>query len=720
MILNGVKYMPVQHNRCKTISQVALIICTSLAIKTRADSLALEEVIVTAQKRAESLQELPFAASALSTKQIDALGVTSLDGLADSIVPSLRINRNGLSPSTLTVAIRGDGAADVGQPTRQGSVAIYLDSVYLGRAQGLGMELADLERIEVLRGPQGTLFGRNSTTGALSIISKKPSSEFEFQQTLSKGRFDEFKSLTRVNIPINDSIRIKLGYLHTERDGWVKNSLQGQADFNEYNKDGVRLAINWQLTGNTELDYIYDYSDIEIAQMYYQLYEDLPGFIGRERKRQTETRFPLVLKPIGVETEGHSLIANWELSDNVTFTSITGYRELDEDGFNNHGGTIFYVGLILDEDIKQDQFSQEFQLVGSHQKVDWVTGFFYFREDSEFNFQNFISLDGGFNPINPPFAISELSNVDSEATSVAVYGQGTFSFTEQLHLTIGARYTEDEKSARKDAFVPEDVNTDHIDGTIAISYAFSDDINTYIRWANAYKAGGYNARSVSFLPYEEEVNNTYEVGIKSEWLKDKLRINFAMFRSEFDDKQFDFMDPGDPLVIETLNAVKGAEITGAEMDLIAAITQNMTLGIHYTYLDSDMPLQPHPTEPGFQNFTLSMAPQHAGSFTFDYNRSLKPNIGDLNLHVDISSTDKYSYSNFPDTREDAYTLLNARLSLTNSAIISAGSLTFTIWGRNLTDEEYVILGFPIGTPPDRVNQIFGTPRTAGIEIMYNY
>jgi iron complex outermembrane recepter protein len=694
--------------------------CTDVVAYERVVS--LEEVIVTAQKREQLLLQTPIAISTLNSTQLNTLGITSLDGLADSVIPSLRIIPNGISPSSLAVAIRGDGPHDVVQPTRQASVAIYMDGIYLGRAQGLNADLADLQRIEVLRGPQGTLYGRNSTSGAINLLSRKPTGEFGFKQSVTSGNFDYLKSAVNINFPKIGEFSAKIDYMHTEREGWVKNSLPGHADYNEFNKDGGRFSLNWEME-SSELLYTYDNSDIQTAQVYFQLYEDTPGLIGDERNRETSTRFPLVLEPIDVDIEGHSLTGSWELSDNLTLKSLTGFRELDEDGFNDYGGTLYSGGIILNEDIKQEQFSQEIQLIGKTVDVEWVAGLYYFKEDSDYDIEFLFSLDANFDPIIPPVSspFAPPTFVTTKAESSAIFGQGTWAVNDRMNLTAGARYTVDNKSAKKFGVPSPDIDSEHTDGSLTLDYTFFSNLYTYIKYSTAYKAGGYNARSATFLPFKKEVNKTWELGLKSEWLDRRLTLNAALFSNKIDDKQFDFIDPYNTFVLETLNAVKEVEISGLEIEFTALLIDDLIVGLNYTYLDADMPLQPHPTEVGaVQAFVIPQTPQHAGALSLDYTVA-QLSLGALIAHIDVSSTDRFAFSPTPSSREDAYTLVNARVSVKNISLgEKQGTLALSLWGKNLMDEEYLTLGFNVGPPANTVVQAFGTPRTYGIDFTYEY
>jgi iron complex outermembrane recepter protein len=692
----------------------AISVVNSNAIAENFDS--IDEIVVTAQKHERPMSDVPVSMSAFTSDQLQSLGVNSIDGFITSGVGHLNILPSGNSSGTTTIAIRGDGAFDIGQPTREPGVGVYVDGIYLGRAQGLNQQYADLEQIEILRGPQGTLYGRNSTSGAINIISKKPSGNFGVEQKLGRGSYNLFESVTRINTSELAGIKAKLEFIHSERDGWVNNTLSGQSDFNEYNKTGGKITLNWEPTENLNLLYSHDQAEVKQSQVYFQLYEDLSGVIGRERERETTTRYPLVLKPNVDDISGHSLVASWE-TDNLTVKSLTSYRQMSEDGFNNYGGILFLDGLILNEDISQNQFSQELQILGASDSIKWVTGLYLFKENATFNQQFQFSLDSNLDPVNPPTG-TPFTKYTTDARSQAVFGHVTWQLNEKTDIAVGARKTWDDKSADRAAIPSKDIDSSHLDGSIALTYSWRENLSTYARWATAYKAGGYNVRSTSFLPFEEEINETFELGVKSNYFSRRLAIDASIFNNSISDKQFDFVHPVNTLITETLNATKESEISGLELDVTAIPITGLRLGLSYSYLDGDLPVQPHPDIPGAtQRFTFAQLAKHSGAITIDY--ALPPfELFRATAHLDINSTSRYSYSSFPDAREDSYTLFNARIKLSEFKFDETKSLSLTLWGNNLSDEDHVILSFPIGTPAVRINQAFGSPRTAGVEFLF--
>lgn len=701
----------------------------------------LEEIIVTAQRREKPLQDLPVAVSVLGDVQLETLGIGSLEGLEGGAVPSLRVQPGGLVGSSLTLAIRGNGPTDIGQVTREGPVAVYMDGFYLSRNQGLSMELADLERIEVLRGPQGTLFGRNATSGAVSMISKKPTGTFGVEQTLGYGRFDELRSVTRVNLPTFSGISAKINYVHAERDGWVNNTAPGQADFNAYDKDALRISLNWQPRDDLEFDYGFDYADTSASVYYIQLGQDNIGIIGVEPGRQRQSRFPVApLDPTVTEHKMHALTAAWDMSDNLMLKSLTSYRTLEEQTNTNFAGVLYFNGFLNLKDIEQDQWTQEVQLIGASERLDWIAGLYYFEEDAQEITEELFSLDifglltgTPLTPIVPPTnfnvftgASVPLRTLTAKARSKAIYGHANWTpplLEDRVHIGAGLRYTSDERSgSRTDATtVTFSLDSEHIDPEISVTWDWSDSVSTYAKWSTAYKAGGVSPRSATLRPYQEEEVETFEIGLKSEFWDQRARFNAAIFTTDYDGLQINFSDPLNLTIIETINAVSAVEIDGLEFDLTLLPTSGLVVSASYTYLDASLPLQPNPLAGGaLEQFALVQTPKHAGAVNLDY--TFEPwSLGTLTAHLDVTSTGKSAFvaASIDERFWGDYTLVNARLTLADIGVgRKKGALRASLWAKNLADEEYIVFGFPIG--PAGHTQVFGTPQTFGLDLTYSF
>ncbi len=713
----------------------------------------LEEVIVTARKREENIQDTPVAISVMNRADFEKLGLTDLSDLNTGYIPSLRIAPYAFDPSTAIIFMRGVGNTDAAQITKDAGVGIYLDGVSLGRVQGLGAELVDLERMEVLRGPQGTLFGRNTTGGAVNMISQKPTGELGVEVGLTAGNLDYQRGLVRVNFPALGALSSKISYLASERDGWVENSDPAAYDYYYEDKSGGRAALRLDLQDSLGLniDYAYDKSQVDTTQLYYQLYriEDNPltGMpamqssptveIGPELDREDETRYDIApLQPNSSDIEGHALTIDYDFTDALSLRSISAWRELDHETFANMdiGVAIAAAGPLLSgvlatTDTEQSQFSQEFQLHGTalNDSMDFVLGLYWFEEeiDESDNFGATTLFLPTYLRLPEPL-LFENNVVDVETESWAIFGQTTWapSWDPQLEISLGLRYSEDKKEGGRHQLqgLPDnsvlDVDSDSLDPLISLSRRWNDQLSTYIKWSTAYRAPGTSTRSSTFRAYDEERVKTFELGLKSDFWAKRARVNVAAFYSDYEDKQIDFSDPTNITVSETINASETIEIGGIEIDAVFIPLPGLSLGLQYTYLDVDVPLQFNPLTDAYERFVAPMSPQHAGSLTLDYTFAVTP-IGTPLVNVTYIASDEYYFASKNVHRTDAYQLLDGRLSLVDIPLGSLhGSLSVSLWGRNLTDEEWIT--HSIYTQDVSVSQAFGTPRTYGLEVIYRY
>lgn len=705
----------------------------------------LEEVVVTAQKREQSLQDVPIAVSALSQEGLKALGVDNLGDLSAGYLPSLKVQPYFNGPSMLVLSMRGVGSADPEQITKEMGVGVYIDGVYLGRTQGLSTSLVDLERIEVLRGPQGTLYGRNSLGGAVNLISRRPEGELGFEQTFSFGSYGRLKSLSHLDVAVTDTLAAKISYLHKESDGWVDNDFPGAENFYHEDSDGARVALAWSPTDNITVDYAYERSDIETGMGYFQ-YTDLPelapGFTFFdpsliEDSRREDTRFGVPLEPTVTESEAHTLIAEWQLSDTAAVKSITSFRTLDEDLFTNYGG-VFATGLNIQRDTAQEQWSQELQLLGNTPRLDYVIGAYWFEEQAEMDNREFGTI--AFKPPTGPNAIPvavapELivldpgTRVTADTESWALFGQASWlvpgdMLQDRLKLTMGLRYTHDQKdSVRNLRYGFPDTSTakfdaDRVDPMLSVSWQWTENFTSYLKWASAYRAGGTNLRSSAFSPYDEEELTSTELGIKSEWLDSRVRINAALFNTSYEDKQLDFPNPLNPVETATINATNGdVEISGLELEMDAMLTDALRVSLRYNYLDADIERQSNPFTGTLDRFEVQSAPRHSGSLQLQYDFP-ETAIGAPRLSVTYTSSDDYYQNPQNFAHNDGWDLLHARFALADIQLGSlAGAFEVALWGNNLTDEEYITNGVSQAISN---SALYGEPRTYGIDLSYRY
>lgn len=712
------------------------------------DEQGVGEIIVTAQKREESLQDVPISIAVLGDEALENRGVNSVTDLMSGAVPSFRaIPLSGRS-SSLSVGMRGIAPIDASQISRDPAVGIYVDGIYLGRVQGLGTELADVERIEVLRGPQGTLFGRNAVGGALNIISKKPAGEFGFELGLGTQSFGGFEIESHLDLPRVAGIAVKLDGIWKKKDGWVDNPLAGQSDFYDSERRGLRASAQWEPTDAVEVRYTYELSQDETASGYAHITRLLPGapalapIFSLEPDRVRDSRAGLPLEPSVADVEAHSLHASWSFADGFTLRSITGWRDLRQTQFDNFAGSFLAFrpngsfGRYSQATVEQDQFSQEVQLVGEFPRLKFVVGGFYFDEDAADD--AFAPVTGRFNStgtaftvLNPPVGgpFPDRASVVS-AESRAAFGQATWTppvLGDRLHLTGGLRYTDDKKNGRLTAIrgVPTPLafvfESDRFDPLATVAYDFSDDVNAYLKWSTAYRAGGANSRSATFRPFEDEETETWEAGVKADLFDRRARVNLAAYHTRYKNRQVEFGNPANPSNTETLNTPETAKIKGVELDLTVVPANGLTLTGSYVYTDFSVPDARNPFTGLTQSAVVALTPKHAATAAIDYEFP-SFGLGTLKAHLDGNYSGAFFTSgNLP--RHGEYFLVNGRLALGDIPLGRTGAeLEVALWGRNLTNDEYSNFQFTVAGAglTNAVLAYFNEPRSVGIKTTIRY
>lgn len=686
---------------------------------------AIAEIVVTAQKRAEPLQKTPLSIVALTSADLERKGIADLTDLR-SQVPALQVTPHPNSATTARVFLRGVGNND-DQITVDPSVAIYLDGVYVARGQGLAAEIAEVERIEVLRGPQGSLYGRNATGGAINYITRKPElGEFHARQTLAIGNYDLFRSRTSVNVPVGDAIAVELAYLHSQKDGFVRNLGTGVSRFGDQRRDAYRAAVLWQPSPDIEVRYAYDRSDIGDTPAYMVLAPFHPALAVRPTSGSAAVRG---LQANDVTAQGHALTASWAVSEALTLKSITGYRKLSN--FTNQNYLTGALGpfpvFVTAFDQTQRQWSEELQAVGSalDSRLEYTLGAYFFDEKAS-----------SFDSTVPTGRPTSLRTATVHNRAWALYGQATWrpAAVEGLYLTGGLRWSRDDRKAtlaQSSVALNGTVTTrprgqgdntfSDYSPSVIVGYQANRDVNLYAKWSRGYKSGGYNLRASTIARFAEgygpERLDSFEVGVKSSWLDNRLRANIALFRANYRDIQVNIQsDPANPAVTDIFNAGQ-ARIQGLELDLTAKPSRSLTINASYAYLDA-----------GYRRITDQITGANiAGRFNFVEAPRHTLTVGaewvlpDTPLGVPSASVDYYMQSDKFSSTTDAryvigdYGLLNARVALSDIPI-GVGKWQLSAFGRNLTDTRYYVAHFSAGLPA----AFFGDPRSYGLELRFEY
>lgn len=758
------------------------------------------EIVVTAQKRAENLQDVPLAITALTSAALQAKGINGLSDLVAVPPPGLSVQQFSGSSQILILDIRGISNSDPGQGTLELGVAVYLDDVYLGRAQGLGTDLADPERIEVLRGPQGTLFGRNAEGGALRIISRKPTGEFGGRIKGTIGEYGQRRIEGHVDLPSIAGFALKFDVIKSVLDGYTRNGparrdgLASQRNFAWDNTEGYRGSARWQPVDGVTIDYAYDWSKSRNAGdlFHFQVPSSPPaGYVpptsvlDRTENPQTvsrrvrETNSTWFNEGFVTKTFGHTLTAGYDVSDTVTVKSISAWR-----GTNNSGsqaltqnfsvvpfefvpgingplpaaafrpdprfGTLGTVsnpllqvygvaGIVPFAAVRQRQFSQELQLLGSTDTLEWVVGAYYFREKVRDTRQTFFSAlytdtvtDGGFsqivttNPFTLPFPRQGATSQTSRSRSYAAFAQATWTpafGNGRLHITPGLRYTKDTKNALRDlqggvvVALPARFKESRVDPALTIAYDVAPDVNAFVRYAQAYRAGGAGVRDPQFNSFGAEVNKAYEVGLKTQLFDRRATLNLAGFYNDVRGRQLTVqVDPVDPAKTRVINVPKSSPVWGVEIEGTIRPARGLSLNATYVWQKGDLPKRALAALDPTGQFFIQNLPRNSGTVSIDY---VTPDLGfgKLALHGDYALADKWNGTVRVPLDAFAHKLkrnvANVRVALQE---VKAGPVALTVAGfvKNVFNEAYPVYNAPSS------NAVLLAPRRAGVEIGLNF
>jgi iron complex outermembrane recepter protein len=766
------------------------------------DQSGLQDIVVTAQKRETNLQSTPIAINVLSADAIKDRHVQSLYDLADGAVPSLRVATFEARQSALTVGIRGIVPLDANQPAREQGVGIYVDGVYLGRQHGLNAALFDLERIEVLKGPQGTLFGRNTEGGALSLVSRAPSGVFEGRATAGISNYGGYNGELHLDLPSFAGIAVKLDGVVQYQGATTKNPLAGSTGWNYFDRRGFRAAARWQpIDGLTE-DFSYDVGYDANTPFYSQLLNYnpngcaagtqaahpacalpgtaytaltgtvqplLPGVVVNGSTRMDTADIGVPQQPSVDKTHGFTNSLKWNFGPELELRSITAWRGVNATQWDNSGGahrvpvvapgctgTACNFSRYSLADLYQHQFSQEFQAVGTISSVDYVAGLYYFNEhvsdDAATPNSNaiqgyttagqtagytYVILDpcigsGGFGSARNCRSTDRASEVWSK--SYAAYGQLTWNATDAVHLTVGGRYTHDEKQGvlhffrnvnydnpanaavvTGNGYHPLDKTWNRFNPMVTLAFDATSDLHLYAKYATGYRAGGASSRTANYLAFNPEDVKSYEVGLKSDFWDHRARFNLAGYIMDREDSQVDisFIQPAagsNVNVLRTINAPGTTKIRGIEADLTLAPVDGLTLNASYAYTYTRIPpvlITYSATAAGvttttnvYQNFYVVFTPRNAASGSIDYALPVGNSDASLRFHLDANYAQATQAFDQFTTKNDASFIVNGRISLAGISTGEGGQkITISAWARNLFDEQYVYRRDPSNSLP---------------------
>ena len=724
----------------------------------------LEEIIVTATHREESLQDVPLAVTAIGSEELAAAGIFDATTIALN-VPGMAYAE--FSPGQALISIRGITSADDGAGL-DNSVALFLDGVYIGRQAGINFDMFDLERIEVLKGPQGTLFGRNAIAGAINVITSKPSDEFEGKVAATVGNEGIIRYQGLVSGPLSDGLSGKLVVNHREHDGFVRNTLLGK---DVQDEDYISFRGQLRLdTENSEWLLSADFWDDDrdamgrapIANGNFD-YVGTATTLGAGRPGTNASPTDGFTKRDG---SGASLQGDIEFDSGV-LTSITGFRNTESDwemesvgaplggGFDLSTGN-FGADVIDDIEEEIDTFSQEFRWTSTTDgAIEYVAGFYYFTEDTERQEQ--FRIDANTTATGQFTVGNEYTKTENETTSYAGYGHANWSVNDAWTLSVGARWTRDERdyvatavncglteaeraaagfpnfpfcagvggslSVIAEAFrAPASDSWTDFSPMVSLQYHPGDGLMYYGTISTGYKSGGFagsqGVEAAATNPVEPEDVTNYEIGVKGDFADNTLRINASAYFMDYKDLQVVRFGPVPGSAFGTFQTtnVGSADITGLEVDFTWHATEAFSVSGSYGYLDTEISGLTLNTATGptdFSGLPLRQSPENSLNLVANYNMSA--NSGDYNFRVQFSHVDDQfnDYPTLTETVIEDADLLDASVRWTSPESMYEVSL----WGKNLTDELYVTHAYRIG--PGSIG-VWSDPLTVGVTGMIHF
>ncbi len=696
----------------------------------------LEEVTVTARKFAENLQEVPLAISALTAQDLERSNINALWDLM-SRAPSLQYFQFNIGlPRYYMRGIGSDSRSGASDP----DVGVFADDVYIGRASGTSGDFLDLERIEILRGPQGTLFGRNVVGGAVATFSQKPTREFEWSTKLTAGNYRRFSGEAMLNVPVSDKWALRFAAKQQSQSGYAHNSLSG-SDLDDENRLSTRASALYTPSDEFSLLLRAEYGRDRALGQWWDFAvpsEFAAPFVNPDRRSGDNPEDGFNRR----QDRNVTATVNWTTGIG-TLTSISAYRSSAYDSRENTTSLVvpplddptpgFYTLFIQQQDQAATQYSQEFRLSGSPvEALKVVAGAYYLHEKVERT---------GFTDYRFTFYGAEGRGgwtSQSRLNSYAVFGQGTWSFADRWRLTGGLRWTRDDRAV--------DVQTlgTHYSGSfrdhgarvpgwtgsasagwsnwtpmLSLSYLPRPDVTLFATASRGFKSGGFDdanrEKQAVINPFNPELAWDYELGVKSELLQHRLRMNANLYYVDYKDLQVSLIsqpDPNLPPFGVAGNAGK-AKIYGVELDFEFVVTPQMTIYGNYAVNHNRLRNIVVDGEP-LPEVKLPFAPKQKGSAGATY--TVPSRIGSWTLRTDVSyQTDQFvDVNNTPSTLIKGYGLVDAGIAwLSNEE-----NLKVELWGKNLGDRLYWVAASEV--PPGDVFVKYGPPRTYGVTAEYRF
>lgn len=700
---------------------------------------ALDDVVVTARRRDEQLKDVPISVTALGAERLEETGAADITALQQQ-TPNATVQVARGSNSTLISFIRGVGQQDPLWGFEPG-VGLYVDDVYVARPQGAVLDIFDVQRIEVLRGPQGSLYGRNTVGGAIKYVTSRLSQDPELTLRGAYGSYNQIDLLASGSVPLADNFRIGGAIASYQRDGYGSNLNTGAE---HYDKDVLagRVSAEWEPRDDVSIRLAYD--RVEDNSSPRHGHREFAGVgPGAGIPDSVYDTYAGIGDDNSVESEGFSATLEAQLNDNWTFKSITAYREgrtdtvIDFD--NTPAPTLDIPAYYADE-----QFTQEFQFLFDTDRVQGVLGFFYLDGTAEGAFDTVLGAAG--------IAIGTGGSVETQ--SFAVFADVNLDFTDRLHLGLGVRATQDTKTG--DVFratylgavrtpltggaaaVPLVINTDYtnakdftdVSPRIALSYDLSDELTGYASWSSGFKSGGFDMRGdASLTPdtvngYDPETVDSIELGLKGSAFDRRLSFSSALFHNTYHDQQVTTQVPAGANVASFVDNVGQSTLYGAEFEGALFLTDNLTANVAVGYLEAEFDefLRYNLVTAAYEDISDLVVLQNAPTWTGYFGLTWRGDVagGELAVTPSVSYRDDYSQFEFPNPLldQEAYALVDLSIVWTDPT----DRYTVGLYGKNLTDEEYRVGAYTFTGALFNNSQIgyYGPPQTVTASLQVKF
>lgn len=709
--LDSARFVP---RKIATLVALAVSAGVSPSGFTQSGAAALEEVVVTATRRSESVQDVAMSISALSESDLADRGISSFTEI-QGMAPSLYLDQSA-NMTTAEVFIRGVGTT-ANTPTSP-SVGVVVDGVYQLRLGTAFTELYDVQRVEVLRGPQGTLFGKNTTAGLISITTNDPVlDEFSGKVQGVAGNLDAREVRGLVNVPlVEDTLGLRVGAYTAQRDGYTENVFVDE-DTATVDRQGYRAKLLWSATDSLQVMLAAEKSD-QKSDLDQAVVEYAPGSspdlplvsLGRAQQQHSESED---------EYERYVATIDWLIGDSYALKSISAWEDIETFYLQDRDGTAVNAQMLYSNP-QTEVFTQEVQFTSDYAgPANFIVGLFY--QDEELISPTRFSIGSG-----DPFLVSL---TERDQTSQALFGNVSYEFTQDFDVSVGARYTEDEKVGTSDGS-EQSRNFDEWTYSLKARYHLDTDKMLYASYDHGFKSGGVNRVTLDGLfPtfWEPEFADNYEIGLKSQWLDSRLRFNASLFYTTFEDFQ----------VTQSLAELGTAAITnagevssmGIETDFMASITENFSLSGSVAFIETeydqyaDAPCNRATPQPGcsaeglidLSGETKDHSPEWTVNLGAEYRNYLTDSMewfvrGDYTFRDEMNLDPTLD----PANNEDARSFIAARAGIG----AADGQWQVAVWGKNLSDEEYVTRSQ--FNSAGHLERYQGLSRTYGLTVDWNF